>query len=253
MANSKYASYPSLKEAVVYISGGASGIGESLVREFAAQGAKVGFVDMNAEAGAALAGELGSDVAFAHCDLRDIEALKSAFSELRSAVGPASVLINNAARDDRHNWADVTPDYWDDRLNTNLRHFFFAIQAVAPDMIKAEKGSIINFASESWMKGQGGMPCYTTSKAAVHGMTRSFARDLGAHNIRVNTLVPGWIMTARQKELWVTPEALAEQKERQCLPSLIQPEHIARLALYLAADDSELCTAQNFILEGGAL
>lgn len=250
---SRYATYPSLKEAVVYVTGGASGIGESLVREFAAQGAKVGFVDMNKEAGEALAEELGPDVAFAEVDLRDIDALKAAFAKLKSAVGPASVLLNNAARDDRHNWADVTPEYWDDRLNTNLRHQFFCIQTVAPDMIAAGKGSIINFASESWMKGQGGMPAYTTSKSAVHGMTRSFARDLGPHNIRVNTLVPGWIMTPRQKELWVTPEALEEQKARQCLPSLIQPEHVARLALYLAADDSELCTAQNFLIEGGAL
>ncbi len=250
---SKYASYPSLEDAVVYISGGASGIGESLVREFAAQGAKVGFVDMNGQAGKALAAELGEKVAFEEVDLRDIGALKFAFAGLRAAIGPATVLINNAARDDRHDWQNVTPDYWDDRLNTNLRHQFFAIQTVAPDMIAAEKGSIINFASESWMKGQGGMPAYTTSKSAIHGMTRSFARDLGPHNIRVNTLVPGWIMTDRQKELWVTPESLAEQMQRQCLPSTIQPEHVARLALYLAADDSELCTAQNFLIEGGAL
>jgi len=250
---SRYATYPSLEDAVVYVSGGASGIGESLVREFAAQGAKVGFVDMNGEAGAALASELGPKVAFQEVDLRDITALKTAFQNLKAAIGPASVLINNAARDDRHNWADVTPEYWDDRLNTNLRHQFFAIQTVAPDMIAANKGSIINFASESWMKGQGGMPAYTTSKSAIHGMTRSFARDLGPHNIRVNTLVPGWIMTARQKELWVTPEALEEQMQRQCLPSTIQPEHVARLALYLAADDSELCTAQNFLIEGGSL
>lgn len=250
---SKYASYPSLDGAVVYITGGASGIGESMVREFAAQGSKVGFVDMDGARGRALSAELGKAVAFEEVDLRNIDQLKASFAGLKSTLGAANVLVNNAARDDRHNWEDVTPEYWDDRLNTNLRHQFFCIQAVAPDMIAAKKGSIINFASESWMKGQGGMPAYTTSKSAVHGMTRSFARDLGTHFIRVNTLVPGWIMTERQKELWLTPEGLEEQMVRQCIPTSIQPEHVARLALYLAADDSELCTANNFIVEGGAL
>ncbi len=204
----QFASYPSLKGASVYVTGGASGIGEITVRAFAEQGSRVGFVDFDGERGERLAAELGPSVHFENCDLRDIEALKRAFAALKAAVGPAGVLVNNAARDDRHGWEDVTPDYYDERIATNLRHMFFATQAVAPDMIAAGKGSIINFGSNSWLEASGGMPVYTTAKAAVHGMTRSFARDLGKHRIRVNTVVPGWVMTERQKQLWVSPEAM---------------------------------------------
>jgi D-xylose 1-dehydrogenase len=249
----KFATYPSLRDARVYITGGASGIGEITVRAFADQGARVGFVDLDAERGKALTAELGSAVTFEACDLRDIGALKQAFAALKTAIGPANVLVNNAARDDRHGWEDVTPDYYDERISTNLRHMFFATQAVAPDMIAAGKGSIINFGSNSWWEASGGMPVYTTAKSAVHGMTRSFARDLGKHRIRVNTIVPGWVMTERQKQLWVTPEALERHLRRQCLPDPIDPEYLARMVLFLASDDAAMCTANNYMVEAGSI
>ena len=177
-----YATYPSLKGVPVVVTGGASGIGAETVRAFAEQGANVGFVDIDAERGSALASELsaaGATVRFEVCDLRDIDALRSALAALETAHGACGVLVNNAARDDRHGFADVTPDYYDERMATNLRHQFFAIQAVAPGMIAAQKGSIVNLGSVSWMQAMGGMPVYASAKAAVHGMTRSFARDLG--------------------------------------------------------------------------
>jgi D-xylose 1-dehydrogenase len=252
-----FASYPSLKSAVVFVTGGASGIGEEIVRAFAAQGSRTGFVDLDQERGRALAEELegqGAEVRFAACDLRDIDQLKHAFASLEAALGPATVLVNNAARDDRHGWEEVTPEYYDERIATNLRHMFFAIQAVAPGMIKAGKGgSIINFGSNSWWQASGGMPVYTSAKAAVHGMTRSFARDLGPHRIRVNTVVPGWVMTERQKQLWATPEALERHRARQCLPDLIEPVYLARMVLFLASDDAAMCTANNYMVEAGSI
>ncbi len=251
-----FANYPSLKGTVVFVTGGASGIGEQIVRAFAGQGSKIGFIDLDAERGRALAGELeqaGATVRFERADLRDIEALKRAFGDLQAALGPALVLVNNAARDDRHGWQEVTPEYYDERIATNLRHMLFAIQAVAPGMIKAGKGSIINFGSNSWWQATGGMPVYTTAKAAVHGMTRSFARDLGPHRIRVNTVVPGWVMTERQKQLWVTPEALERHLVRQCLPDPIEPVYLARMVLFLASDDAAMCTANNYMVEAGSI
>ena len=251
-----FAIYPSLKNAVVYITGGASGIGEELVRAFADQGAKVGFVDIDETRSRTLVEtlkETGATVHFEACDLRDIDALKQAFGSLKSAIGSASVLVNNAARDDRHAWQDVTPEYYEERIATNLRHMFFATQAVAPDMVAAGKGSIINFGSNSWWECSGGMPVYTSSKAAVHGMTRSFARDLGEHRIRVNTVVPGWVMTDRQKELWATPEAVDKQLDRQCLPDLVEPVYLARMVLFLASDDAAMCTANNYMVEAGSI
>ncbi len=251
-----FAIYPSLKSAVVFITGGASGIGEEIVRAFAAQGSRTGFVDLDAERGRALADELGrqgAEVRFEACDLRDIDQLKRAFAALEAALGPATVLVNNAARDDRHGWEEVTPEYYDERITANLRHMFFAIQAVAPGMIAAGKGSIINFGSNSWWQATGGMPVYTSAKAAVHGMTRSFARDLGPHRIRVNTVVPGWVMTERQKALWATPEKLERHRERQCLPDLIEPVYLARMVLFLASDDAAMCTANNYMVEAGSI
>ncbi len=252
-----FAIYPSLKGAVAFVTGGASGIGEEIVRAFAGQGSQVGFIDIDAGRGQALAEELageGGAVRFEHADLRDIAALRKAFANLEAALGPATVLVNNAARDDRHGWEEVTPEYYDERIATNIRHMFFAIQAVAPGMIKAGKGgSVINFGSNSWMQKQGGMPAYTTAKAAVHGMTRSFARDLGPHRIRVNTVVPGWVMTERQKALWATPEALEQHRQKQCLPDLIEPVYLARMVLFLASDDAAMCTANNYMVEAGSI
>ena len=251
-----FAAYPSLKSAVVLVTGGASGIGEAIVRAFAAQGARTGFVDLDEGRGRALADELGgqgAEVRFEPCDLRNVDQLRRAFAALGAALGPATVLVNNAARDDRHGWEEVTPEYYDERIATNLRHMFFAIQAVAPGMIAAGKGSIINMGSNSWWQAAGGMPVYTTAKAAVHGMTRSFARDLGPHRIRVNTVVPGWVMTERQKALWATPEKLERHRARQCLPDLIEPVHLARMVLFLASDDAAMCTANNYMVEAGSI
>lgn len=249
----EFANYPSLKGKTVFVSGGASGIGAEIVKGFAAQGAKVGFVDLDQEAAISLLAELDGEHAFQQCDLRDIDSLKSAFAVLAEELGPAEVLVNNAARDDRHDWREVTEEYWDERMATNLRHMFFAIQTVAPGMIEAGGGSIINMGSNSWWEAGGGFPAYTSAKAAVHGLTRTMARDLGEHRIRVNTVVPGWIMTDRQKDLWVTPEALSKQVERQCLPDPIDPVYVARLVLFLASDDAAMCSANNFMVEAGSI
>lgn len=248
-----FARYPCLKGKTVFITGGASGIGMRTVRAFAEQGAKVGFVDLDRKAGQALMADLDGDHAFVACDLRDIDALQRGFDELAAQLGPAQVLVNNAARDDRHDWRDVTPEYWDERMQTNLRHMFFAIQSVAPAMIEAGGGSIVNIGSNSWWECGGGFPAYATAKSAVHGLTRTMARDLGQHRIRVNTVVPGWIMTERQKTLWVTPEALARQLDRQCLPDPIDPVYVARMVLFLASDDAAMCSAGNFMVEGGSI
>ena len=248
----EFATYPSLRGKTVFMTGGAAGIGAEIVAGFAAQGAKVGFLDIDAEGGAAMAAQFES-VTHEHCDLRDIDALRSGVEALRDRIGPADILVNNAARDDRHDWRDVTADYWDERQATNLRHMFFAIQAVAPDMIAKGAGSIINMGSNSWWEAGGGFPAYATAKAAVHGLTRTMARDLGQHRIRVNTVVPGWIMTERQKELWATPEALEKHRARQCLPDLIDPVHVARMVLFLASDDAMMCTANNYMVEAGSI
>lgn len=249
----KFANYPSLAGKSVFISGGASGIGEEMVRAFVAQGSKVGFVDIDAVKAQALCDEFDGNVVWAKCDLRDVENLRSAFAELAGKIGPANVLVNNAARDDRHDWKDVTPEYWDERQATNLRHHFFAIQAVAPGMIDAGGGSIINMGSNSWWEAVGNMPAYATAKGAIHGLTRSMARDLGEHRIRVNTVVPGWIMTERQKELWVTPESIEKHLDRQCLPDLIDPVYVARMVLFLASNDAAMCTANNYMVEAGSI
>ncbi|NNE87220.1 MAG: SDR family oxidoreductase [Silicimonas sp.] len=248
-----FAVYPSLKNKTVYISGGASGIGAETVSAFAAQGAKVGFLDLDKAASAALAEKLDADVAFEVCDLRDIDALRTALGNLKTKIGPADVLVNNAARDDRHDWRDVTPEYWDERMATNLRHMFFSIQTVAPDMIAAGGGSIVNIGSNSWWEAGGGFPAYATAKSAAHGLTRTMARDLGDHRIRVNTVVPGWIMTERQKELWVTPESIEKQRARQCLPDLIEPVYVARMVVFLASDDAAMCSANNYMVEAGSI
>ena len=248
-----FARYPDLKDKGVLITGGASGIGAETVAAFAAQGARVGFLDMDQEASVALVANTAGNVDFELCDLRDIGAMQTAISALTQRIGPLQVLVNNAARDDRHDWKDVTPEYWDERMATNMRHMFFAIQATAPGMIKAGGGSIINIGSNSWWEASGGFPAYTTAKSSVHGLTRTMARDLGEYRIRVNTVVPGWIMTERQKELWASPEALAKHLDRQCLPDLIEPVYVARMVLFLASADSASCTANNFMVDAGSI
>jgi len=247
----EFATYPSLKDAPVLITGGASGIGAEIVEAFVATGARVAFLDLDGPGAQAMTDKTGA--AHAVTDLRDIPAMQAAIAKLAAKVGPFRVLVNNAARDDRHDWKTVTPEYWDERQATNLRHAFFAIQSVAPGMIEAGGGSIVNMGSNSWWEAGGGFPAYTTAKAAVHGLTRTMARDLGDHRIRVNTVVPGWIMTDRQKELWATPEALEAQRTRQCLPDLIDPVYVARMVVFLASDDAAMCSANNFMVEAGSI
>jgi NAD(P)-dependent dehydrogenase (short-subunit alcohol dehydrogenase family) len=249
------ANYPSLRDKVVFITGGGSGIGATLTEMFAKQGAKVAFVDIADTESAALAERLVKEATHAplyiRCDIRDIAALRAAIAQTEERFGKIGVLLNNAANDQRHNIEDVTPEFWDDRMAINLRPMFFAAQAVIPGMKALGGGAIVNFGSSSWKKGQGGMPAYTTAKAATHGLTRGLARDLGPFNIRVNTIIPGWIMTERQLRLWLTPEADAEREKAQCLKLRVMPEHVAAMALFLAADDSVACTAQEYVVDGG--
>ena len=248
-----FAHYPSLADRTVLITGGATGIGATLVEQFAAQGARVGFIDIDT-AGATLAeGLAGARHAplFVAADLTDVAALEAAIEDVRRRHGPIAVLLNNAANDRRHRIEDTTPETWDAGIAVNLRHQFFAARSVAQDMRQLGGGSIVNFGSISWKLKQGGMPVYTTAKAAVQGLTRSLARDLGAFNIRVNTLVPGWVMTEKQLKLWVDDAARAEIARGQCINQPLLAEHIARMALFLAADDSTMCTAQDFVVDGG--
>ena len=255
MTDSRFAIYPSLRDRAVLVTGGASGIGASIVEHFAEQGARVGFIDFDAASARALLEQLGERALlcrFAEADLRDIAQLRGAIARIRAELGaPSTVLVNNAARDDRHTIEEVTPEYWDERMATNLRHQFFAVQALREQMIAAGGGSIINMHSISVLRKNGAMPVYVTAKAAVTGLTRSLARSLGPNRIRVNAIIPGWIMTERQLRLWVTPEAEGEMMRGQCIPERLYPAEVARMVLWLAADDSRLVTAQHFVVDGG--
>ena len=251
---SEFAVYPSLEGMPVIVSGGASGIGEGIVRAFAAQASKVGFVDIAAEAGRTLEAELnaaGATVTFTPCDVTDIPAYQATIRGFEAAHGPALALVNNAANDLRHQWEEVTPEFWDQSIAVNARHAFFAAQAVLPGMIAAGKGSIVNFGSISWMILTGNLAAYTASKAAMHGLSRSLARDVGKHGVRVNTLVPGWIMTERQLTHWVDDAANRLINEQQALAGRLYPADIARMAMFLAADDSRMISAQDFVVDGG--
>jgi NAD(P)-dependent dehydrogenase (short-subunit alcohol dehydrogenase family) len=249
------ANYPSLKDKVTLVSGGASGIGESIVRHFAEQGAKVGFLDIADDAAKKLAADLGSGakVHYEHCDVTDIPALRRAIENVRKALGPITILVNNAAHDQRHGIDEVTPEFWDNRIAINIKHQFFAAQAVYPDMKAAGGGSIINYSSSAWLTGAANLAVYSAAKAGILGLTKSLARDLGVHNIRVNAIIPGWIMTQRQLDLWLTPEAEANLMQRQCLKHKLVPADCARMTMFLAADDSAGCTSQSFIVDGGRL
>ena len=252
-----FASYPSLKGRTVFVSGGGSGIGASIVEHFAEQGARVGFVEIDRPASTALVAKI--DAAghaapqFIECDVRDVAAYQAAIAAVADALGPITVLVNNAARDDRHQLEEVTPAFWDERLAVNLRHQYFAIQAVAPGMKKAGGGSIVNFSSVSYHTMTPQLSVYQAAKAAVIGMTRGLARDLGPDGIRLNAVTPGWIMTQRQIDLWLTPQAEAALMAAQCLKEKVYPPDIARMVLWLAADDSRLVTAQNFVVDGGRM
>ena len=252
--NRPIASYPSLRGKTALITGGGSGIGAALTRRFAEQGCKVAFLDIAEAPSRKLANELnkaGHKVKFIHCDLKDIGALRAAIVSARLKFGPITILVNNAAHDQRHPTPEVTPEFWDDRFAVNLRHQFFAAQAVLPDMQTAGGGSIVNFGSTSWMVGQGGMAAYTAAKSAILGLTRSLARDYGQYNVRVNAIAPGWIMTERQKTLWLTPEGEKELMNRQCLKRKLQPDEIARATLFFASDEASACTNQQYVVDGG--
>ena len=249
-----FARYPSLQDRAVLITGGATGIGMTLVEAFAAQGARVGFIDIDVAAADSLVARLASArhvPVFVAADLTDIDALDAAIAAVRARIGPIAVLLNNAANDRRHSIDETTSASWDAGIAVNLKHQFFAAKNVAADMKANGGGSIVNFGSVSWKLKQGGMPVYTTSKAAVQGLTRSLARDLGPFAIRVNTLVPGWVMTEKQIRLWLDERGKQDIARGQCINRPLQPEHIAHMALFLAADDSAMCTAQDFIVDGG--
>ncbi|MDR3373538.1 MAG: SDR family NAD(P)-dependent oxidoreductase [Ancalomicrobiaceae bacterium] len=246
--------YPNLDGKVVLVTGGGSGIGASIVRHFARQKAKVGFLDIARTPSEALVDELaatGAEVAFQETDLTDTASLRDSVQAIRSKFGPIGVLINNAGHDERHRIEDVTPEFWDERMAVNLKHQFFAAQAVVPDMKAAGGGSIVNLGSISWLLGMGGLVAYATAKAGVLGMTKALARDFGPFNIRVNAIAPGWIMTERQLGKWVTPEAIADALNRQCLKRRMVPADIAKMAVFLASEEASGCTAQQYIVDCG--
>jgi NAD(P)-dependent dehydrogenase (short-subunit alcohol dehydrogenase family) len=253
---SNYASYPSLVERTVFITGGADGIGSAMVDQFARQGSRVAFVDKNAEYALATiqrcvdAGVVHAPT-FYEVDLLDIAALKTACASAVRELGSVTVLVNNAASDDRHDWRDMTPEYFDDRINTNLRHYFFAIQALAPQMIEAGAGSIVNIGSSSYMMQEDMFPGYAIAKSAVEGITRTMARSLGSHGVRVNTVLPGWVPTERQLTKWWTPEGEQATMNDQAIKRRILPDEFAQMVLFLAADDGAACTAQQFLVDGG--
>jgi NAD(P)-dependent dehydrogenase (short-subunit alcohol dehydrogenase family) len=245
------ARYPDLAGRTAFVSGGGSGIGAAFVRAFAGQGCNVAFIDIADAPSQALAAELGPAVRYWPCDVRDIGALKAAIAAAGKALGPISVLINNAARDDRHKFDAVTPEYWDDNQAVNLRHQFFAAQAVAPQMEGAGGGSIINLGSVSWMRGRPELSGYTTAKAAINGLTRTLARELGARSIRVNCIVPGAIATERQRALWLSPEKEQQFLDEQCLKFRLSEDDVARTALFLASDEARGITGQNLVVDAG--
>lgn len=251
--DSNTAIYPSLKGKRVLITGGGTGIGEGLVEAFAWQGARVAFVDIADKASRDLVERLCEaphKPLYRQCDITDIDAFKAVLMELEEKLGGIDVLVNNAANDDRHTVAEVTPEYWNDRLNVNLRHQFFAAQAVVPAMKRAGKGVILNFGSISWHLGMADLVLYQTCKAAIEGLTRALARDLGRDNIRVNTIVPGNVQTPRQMR-WYTPEGEADIVRSQCIDGRIQPADIAGMVLFLASDDARMCTAHDYFVDAG--
>lgn len=254
-ANDRFASYPSLRDRVVLISGGASGIGEKIVEAFAQQHCKVVFLDIQDEAAEGLIRHCQlrgyTPPAYRHCDVTDVAALRQCAASVAGSFGAIDVLVNNAANDTRHTIEEVTPEYWDQGMAVNLRHQFFLTQAVIPMMKKAGRGSIVNMSSIGWMIPSIGLPIYVAAKAAIAGLTRTLAHELGPFHIRVNCVMPGAIETERQKRLWYTEEYLQNVMNNQALKRTILPEEVARLVLFLAADDSAAITNQCHIIDGG--
>ena len=247
--------FPSLHGRVVLITGGASGIGRAMVEHFSDQGSQVAFVDVRQDLAETLVSAIASRGFprpwFAVCDLRDTDALRAAVAEVGRTLGPVRVLVNNAGNDDRHTLDQVTPEYFDDRIAVNLKHQLFAAQAVRPQMREAGGGSIINLSSITWTVADGDCVCYVTAKAAITGLTRALATELGPENIRVNSITPGWVMTERQVQLWLTPEGERQIDARQVLKGRLYPPDIARMALWLGADDSRMCSKQTFVVDAG--
>jgi NAD(P)-dependent dehydrogenase (short-subunit alcohol dehydrogenase family) len=256
MAEERFATYPSLAGRPVLITGGASGIGRAFVETFAAQGARVAFLDISEDEGRTLEHAVArafpsSTPLFIPCDVSDTAALTAAVAQASQALGGLKVLVANAANDSRHTLEELTPEAFDRCIAVNLKHQLFAAKAAAPHMAAAGGGSVICLGSISWLNNTTGMIAYTTAKAGIHGMVRTLARLLGPQRIRVNALLPGWTMTERQLALWVDEEALAEIARAQCLPDKVEPDDVARMALFLAADDSAMATQQMFVIDGG--
>ena len=247
--------FPDLGGASVFVTGGGSGIGAALTEAFLRQGARVAFCQRRDGAPFAeeMAAATGNRPLFLQCDLTDTAALRATLAAAAEAHGPLRVLVNNAANDDRHALEEVDEAYWDRMIAINLRAYFFACQAVAPGMRAAGGGSIVNFSSISYMMGNAGYPIYTAANAGINGLTRSLARELGPDRIRVNALAPGWVLTQKQKDLWVTEEGLAEHLARQCLPDPLVPEDIAGGTLFLASDASRAMTGQALVIDGGVV
>lgn len=259
MASHAFAVYPSLSGRPVVITGGASGIGRALVEAFVAQGARVAFLDIDEKGGVELAGELAdraretrlSPPLFLPCDVTVVPELTRSIGLAAKSLGGLQVLVNNAANDSRHTLDELTSETFDQCIAVNLKHHLFAVQAAVPAMTAQGGGSIVCMGSIAWMNNTTAMVGYTTAKAGIHGLVRALARELGPRRIRVNALLPGWTMTERQLRLWVDAEAEQEIAREQCLPDRVMPGDVARLALFLAADDSQMCTQQTFIVDGG--
>ena len=249
--------YFDLEKKRVFITGGGSGIGASIVEHFCEQNSEVYFIDINEEASNKLVSECKNKKLaipnFIKCDLLNIKELQSVISKIISEKGPIEILINNAANDERHKIENVTEEFWNERMNINLRHYFFTVQSVREAMIKNKGGVIVNIGSASWMIGQGGMAAYTAAKSGVVGLTRSFARDLGEYSIRVNSVVPGWVMTERQLEKWLTPESEADMMKKQCIKKRLMPSDISKAVLFFSSDQSSGCTNQSYVVDNGWL
>ena len=251
---SSFATYPSLVDRAVLISGGATGIGAAFVTHFAQQGARVAFLDIDENGAAALRAALPETrhaPMFLRCDVTDVEALRTSIAEASSHIGKISVLVNNAANDRRHRLQDTTPEEFEQSIAVNLRHQYFATQAVVPGMRELGGGSVICLGSTGWMIKNAGYPMYAMAKSAVHGLVNGLARELGKDRIRINALVPGWVITDKQRELWLDEAGEREIQQKQCMPGYLSANDLARAALFLGADDSRMCTGHDFIVDGG--
>lgn len=249
-----YAIYPSLVDQTVVVTGGGTGIGAAIVEGFAQQGARVFFLDIaqaDSEALVEKLGECAHRPTFHYCDLRDTDAIERVFAAICAEAGTVDVLVNNAANDDRHAFGSITAAYWDERIAVNLRHQFFCAQSAASGMKAAGKGVILNLGSISWHLALPSLSIYMTAKAGIEGLTRALARELGPSGIRVNAIIPGAVRTPRQMKLWQSPESEAKLVADQCLPERVEPEHVARMALFLASDDGARCSGREYFVDAG--